>query len=360
MKLLHCLNAPKIGGIERLVINLAVEQKSKGIDVVIMLDSIEGDYYNVIVENEIDVIMSGVLGGFEFSFTKLNNLKKQFKRFHIIHFHHFSFIKSLAAMSSNTVYTIHGLSKGVRKENKIKYYFRETVKSFCLNKVDFFIANSKYTLNLAKKHYGLQKVKSNVILNGINVKNSEKVNPSLNNKYFTVGLVTRFIYRKRIDRLIMAFKYFIEMGGVGKLILVGDGETFNDIKALVDTEKLNKDVILTGYKTEVSEYYKGFDICVFPSENEPFGLVGVEAYLYGKPVIAFKDSGGLMEIVEPLEPENIVEDEKHLAKRLFFYFQNRGLTSSQAKERITYAMDNFSIQRMDQEYFDVYKTILGQ
>ena len=46
-----------------------------------------------------------------------------------------------------------------------------------------------------------------------------------------------------------------------------------------------------------------------------------EAYLNGKPVIAFKDSGGLMEIVEPLEPDNIVEDEKQLAKRLFFYFQ---------------------------------------
>jgi len=359
MKLLHCLNSPKIGGIERLVINLAVEQKSKGIDVTIMLDSKEGEYYNTIIENEIDIIMSGVQSGYEMSLLKFNTLKSQFKLFDIIHFHHFSLIKSLAAMSSNTVYTIHGLSKRVRKENKVKYYFRETVKSFCLNKVDVFIANSKYTLNLAKKHYGLQKVKSNVILNGINIENSENVNPLLNNEYFTIGLVTRFINRKRVDRLIMAFKYFIEMGGAGKLILVGDGETFNDIKTLVENEKLNKDVILTGYKTDVSEYYKGFDICVFPSENEPFGLVGVEAYLNGKPVIAFKDSGGLMEIVEPLEPDNIVKDEKHLAKRLFFYFQNRDLTHSQLQERKNYALDNFSIQRMEREYFDVYKSILG-
>tara|TARA_B100000780_G_scaffold277884_1_gene249722 strand:+ start:4396 stop:5475 length:1080 start_codon:yes stop_codon:yes gene_type:complete len=359
MKLLHCLNSPKIGGIERLVINLAVEQKSIGIDVAIMLDSVDGEYYKTIIENEIDIILSGVQSGFEISLFKCQNLKQQFKIFDVIHFHHFSFIKSLAAMSSNTVYTIHGLSKGVRKENKIKYYFRETIKSFCLNKVDVFIANSQYTLNLAKKHYGLQKVKSIFILNGINVKNSENVNPLLNNKYFTVGLVTRFIYRKRIDRLIIAFKYFIEMGGVGKLILVGDGETFNDTKVLVDNEKLNKDVILTGYKTDVSEYYKGFDICVFPSENEPFGLVGVEAYLNGKPVIAFKDSGGLMEIVEPLEPENIVEDEKHLAKRLFFYFQNRNLISNHAQERKDYAKNNFSIQRMEREYFDVYKSILN-
>jgi glycosyltransferase involved in cell wall biosynthesis len=230
MKLLHCLNSPKIGGIERLVIDLAVEQKSKGIDVTIMLDNIDGAYYKIIIENEIDVMMSGVQSGFEMSLFKCHSLKKQFKNFDIIHFHHFSFIKSMAAMSLNTVYTIHGLSKDVRKENKIKYYLREYVKSFSLNKVSFFVANSKYTLRLAKKHYGLQKVKCNVILNGINVENNEKIIPKLNNEYFTIGLVTRFINRKRIDRLIIAFKYFIEMGGVGKLVLVGNGEVFNKIE----------------------------------------------------------------------------------------------------------------------------------
>ena len=71
-----------------------------------------------------------------------------------------------------------------------------------MNKVDVFIANSKYTLNLAKKHYGLQKVKSNVILNGINIENSENVNPLLNNEYFTIGLVTRFINRINMPFII--------------------------------------------------------------------------------------------------------------------------------------------------------------
>ena len=165
-------------------------------------------------------------------------------------------------MSSNTVYTIHGLSKGVRKENKVKYYFRETVKSFCLNKVDFFIANSKYTLNLAKKHYGLQKVKSNVILNGINIVNSENIETLLSKEKFSIGLVSRFIHRKRIDRLVMAFKYFIEMDGVGQLVLVGDGESFKDIKRLVDNHKLNDFVTLTGYKTNVRLLSKFRYMCV--------------------------------------------------------------------------------------------------
>ena len=57
-----------------------------------------------------------------------------------------------------------------------------------------------------------------------------------------------------------------------------------------------------------SDYYKSFDVCVFPAEQEPFGLVGVEAYLNGKVVLAFSDSGGLKEIIEPFEPELIVRD----------------------------------------------------
>ena len=359
MKLLHCLNSPNIGGIEKLVINLAVEQKSKGIDVTIMLDNIDGAYYNTIVENEIEIIMSGIQSGFEVSLFKLKYLKRQFKNFDIIHFHHFSFIKSLAAMSFNSVYTIHGLSKGVRKENRIKYYFRESLKTFFLNKVDYFVANSNYTLRLAKEHYGLRKVKSNVILNGITIESIEKAKPKLNNETFSIGLVSRFIVRKRIDRLIMAFKYFIEMGGVGKLVLVGDGEIFNEIKTLIESEKLSKYVTLTGYKTDVSEYYRNFDICVFPSENEPFGLVGVEAYLNGKPVIAFKDSGGLMEIVEPIEPENIVESVHDLASRLLYYSKNLDLISAVAQKRINYAKNNFSIQRMERDYFNVYNLILN-
>ena len=44
------------------------------------------------------------------------------------------------------------------------------------------------------------------------------------------------------------------MGGVGKLVLVGDGEIFNEIETLVENEKLNQHVILTGYKTEAYKY----------------------------------------------------------------------------------------------------------
>ena len=358
MKLLHCLNSPKIGGIERLVIDLAKEQKSNGIDVTIMLDTKDGQYYNDIIENKINVVMSNVTGGFVINPFKLQSLKRVFKCFDIIHFHHYSLIKSLAGLSSNTVYTIHGLSKGIRKENKIKYYLREATKKFFLNRVDYFIANSKYTLLMAKKHYGLDTVTSHFILNGINIESNEKLNLKSANIGLTVGLVSRFVRRKRIDRLIIAFKYFVESGGSGELVLVGDGDTFEYVNKLITSEGLNNRVKLLGYKSNVTEFYEKFDVCVFPSEKEPFGLVAVEAYLSGKPVIVFSDSGGLKEIIEQIEPENIVDDERALANRLLHYSDNKHLIFEKADERVSYAKNNFSIQRMANEYSDVYKSIL--
>ena len=100
------------------------------------------------------------------------------------------------------------------------------------------------------------------------------------------------------------------------------------------------------------------DICVFPSEAEPFGLVGVEAYMHGKPVLAFSDSGGLKEVIKPLEPENIVDNEEQLANRMLFYEQHQNMVMDKAKDRINYAKINFSIKRMERNYYDIYKTLM--
>jgi len=109
----------------------------------------------------------------------------------------------------------------------------------------------------------------------------------------------------------------------------------------------------------VEDYYNTFDICVFPSENEPFGLVALEAYLYGKPVISFSDSGGLLEVIEPLEPENIVENEIQLSNRLEFYDRIKDQIPKNRKKRIDYAIDNFSIERMYNDYYNIYNKLIN-
>jgi glycosyltransferase involved in cell wall biosynthesis len=361
MKVLHCISTAKIGGIERLVIELAVAQKEAGLEVSIMLDQREGQFLDEIITNQISILESKITNGFEFNFRKLDSLKKVFCKFDIVHLHNFSLLRSHAAIRSGAkvVYTIHGLSKGIRKENILKYLLRETLKKKYLNKVDFIIYNSNFTMNGAKKDYSLSPL-SKVVFNGSKLDDFKPSPLKLQRKNLIVGLVTRFTSRKRVDRLVTSFEIFLTSGGHGKLILVGDGQTFPAIKTLINQKNISDHVELVGYSNKVAEYYKKFDLCVFPSEQEPFGLVAVEAYNFGLPVLAFKNSGGLMEIIHPIEPNNIVENENQLAERLHFYQMNRDEFSiEKCNERKEYAQQNFSIHRMEREYFEVYNTLIN-
>ena len=207
----------------------------------------------------------GIAGGYDFSISKLKHLKRIYSKFDIVHLHNFSMLRFFAIGSSNSVYTIHGLSKGVRKENIIKYTFRESLKKYFLNKIGVFIANSKYTLAKAKSHYGLRKTYTKAILNGIPMPSDEAHEFMSSNSIFTIGLVSRFTTRKRIDRLINAFHMFLKNGGEGRLILVGDGAAINDIKNQISKLSLSNHIELAGYTYNVSNYYKQFDICVHPS-----------------------------------------------------------------------------------------------
>jgi len=357
MKIIHCLNSPHIGGIERLAIDLAIAQKNVGIEVAIMFDTTEGHFLEIIEKEKIPVFNSKIKSGFDFSRKTLLYIRSVFKDFDIIHLHNFSPLRSIAALSFKSIYTIHGLSKGIRKENFLKFYFRESLKKYFLNRVNYFIANSNHTLSLAKNHYGLKKTKTKVILNGIPFP-VLKENDFVSDKEFTIGMVSRFTVRKRIERLINSFELFIKLGGKGKLQLIGDGDTFKSIQALIKEKELTDKIEMLGYKKNVHDFYNSFDVVVHPSDNEGFGLIAVESYINGKPILAFSDSGGLVEIINPLEPENIVQDEEQLALRLKVMSEVRHDIFLGCQKRKKYAIDNFSIERMEREYYEVYNQIL--
>ncbi len=77
--------------------------------------------------------------------------------------------------------------------------------------------------------------------------------------------------------------------------IVGGNNDEGYLKEMSSALGLDNKVIFTGWQSNPAEYFAKADVVVFPSRwQEPFGLVGIEAFSFRKPVVAF-DVGGVGE-----------------------------------------------------------------
>lgn len=109
----------------------------------------------------------------------------------------------------------------------------------------------------------------------------------------------RLVQVKRADLLIEAFKVVANQRPEWDLVMVGDGELRDALKARVPAE-LKDRVIWTGFvddQATVSAVYKCSDLLVLPSDYEPWALVINEAAAAGMAVIASSVVGAAAELV---------------------------------------------------------------
>lgn len=108
----------------------------------------------------------------------------------------------------------------------------------------------------------------------------------------------RFARWKRFDILIDAFAMLKDEFPGWELHLFGDGEVKQELIQQVSRLGLSSLVKMRGITTKsVWEIGHG-EICAVPSEHEPFGMVLIEAFAAGRPVVAFDVETGPKEIID--------------------------------------------------------------
>ena len=144
--------------------------------------------------------------------------------------------------------------------------------------VDNFISISKHIKKRIKTIY---------------LRDSELIYPSINYyKYSDVAskksnyyvAASRFVPYKKIDLVIKVFNDFPKK----KLIIIGDGEKFDEYKKL----SLNNNIKFLGWvpEDEKISIFAGAKALIYPP-YEDFGIVPVEAQACGTPVIGFGKGG---------------------------------------------------------------------
>lgn len=99
-----------------------------------------------------------------------------------------------------------------------------------------------------------------------------------------LGNVARFTNVKNQIFLIKLIESIKEKSKY-KLMLVGEGPTYNKLKQYVNNKKLDEYIIFTGKQKNVEDYMSAFDVFVLPSLYEGFPTVLVEAQASGLPCI---------------------------------------------------------------------------
>jgi len=108
------------------------------------------------------------------------------------------------------------------------------------------------------------------------------------------------VRRKGFDLMVEAFINLTERGYNNFRFLWVGRSKCKSVKKFLQRIKIRKDAFcLAGEKGNPYPYLRAADVFLLPSREDPFPLVFLEALALSKPVIAFKEGGGVKEAAGP-------------------------------------------------------------
>ena len=109
----------------------------------------------------------------------------------------------------------------------------------------------------------------------------------------TVLFCGRLAWQKAPDLFIEAVPTVLSQHPTSKFLIVGDGEMRSGLEARVQTLGIGHAVRFLGCRRgqELADLFNVPDVVCVPSRNEPFGIVILEAWSAGKPVVVTQNGG---------------------------------------------------------------------
>lgn len=102
---------------------------------------------------------------------------------------------------------------------------------------------------------------------------------------FVLGHIGRITTPKNHKFLVELFAAYHKSDPDSKLLLVGDGDLFTEVKQQIEHLGIDDAVVMTGNKTNTEDFYQVMDIFVFPSLWEGLPVSVVEAQANGLPCL---------------------------------------------------------------------------
>lgn len=211
-------------------------------------------------------------------------------------------MKQLKNFSMDTVFKKELLTNFYEKRYLMAKYHRANNK---------FIAISQDTRSYFEEVLP-EKLKKNIFYleNAILTKQFEEVNRPRDLKKISILNVGGFLPKKNQKFLVEVCEELVKRGLDVEVKMLGNGEEYESVKALVNAKGLQKYIYMPGNVVNVKDYYAAANIYVHTANYEPFGLVLLEAMASGLPLVSLDGKGNRVLIKEGVNGYMIYEEDK--------------------------------------------------
>ncbi|MGG1593054.1 glycosyltransferase family 4 protein [Terribacillus saccharophilus] len=248
------------------------------------------------------------------------------------------------------------------------------LKKKLFNGIEKILLNfTKYTINVSngekdfaiKTGIGNQK-KNVVIYNGARLITSldkKKIMNELSLKPndYVIGYVARLEEQKDPIEFVNIAREVVHEFPHCKFIFLGDGSLKAKIESFIKENRLEKNVILLGYKQNVSDYLGVFNLYLTTAKYEGMPYSLIEALQYKLPIIG-TDVTGNNEVIKHMSNGFLYERGENT--RAIDYIKkiimNKEMYSCMSNESYKLFLENFTLEKMIRETENLYKKVEGE
>lgn len=222
-----------------------------------------------------------------------------------------------------------------------------TIKRKQSNHIDHIAAISDFTVDTHRAANSLTASKSLTVYNPVEIENKHQSSECANHELLKIGYIGRLDRTKGLEELIAAVKTMSSTHAT-KLAIAGSGDPEYTEKIKQMCLGFEKTISIIGHQ-KPADFFPNIDILVVPSTwNEPLGRVVIEAFSYGKPVVA-THVGGIPEVAQGLaaitisdnSPQAIIRGVAEMQERIHNHSENvRNAAHEEAQKYSTQRVAN--------------------
>lgn len=320
IKIVFRLRSLEMGGVNKVLIDILNHLPKEKLDLTILVNLFQGELRNEIPKN---IKLIKIAKGKE-DFSKnllIQKLQLIFRALKLKLLHHFSFLMKYYYKENYDIEIAFGraelemvLKSPQKNSKKIAWVHWEFSHEPELNQSDLLIERLKQFDHVVfcsdnvrrqvKELYAVDLKSTSVFYNVIHPDEiralaNEKLNniPEFKEDLFTFISVGRVKNGKGYPLLFDIHKSLIEENIHHRILLIGDGDKFEELKEKAQKFNLETTFVLLGNQNNPFPFFKLADAFILPTQSEAYPLSVKEALVFGLPALV-TDVGGVSEIIK--------------------------------------------------------------